>query len=120
MEEVDHKIDHKDDQESEVFNEVNIKLNIKEKENLIYNCEQLYEEIYGKKSRVSVGHQHKQILFMVIDYYDKNLKQFSIKTRFTGNDLKYICKQLIQGLLYAHQINICHRDIKPHNLLIIK
>ena len=98
----------------------NIEFNFKQKENLINNSISLYEEIYGKKSRISVGHQHKQILFMVMDYYDKNLMQFAIKTRFSGNDLKYISKQLITGLLSAHKKNICHRDLKPQNLLINK
>ena len=33
--------------------------------------------------------------------------------------IKFFCFQLFRALFYLHEIlNICHRDIKPHNILI--
>jgi serine/threonine protein kinase len=92
----------------------------KQSQKLIANSNSLYEEIYGKKSRVSIGYQHKQILFMVIEYYDQNIKEFSNNSRMSKGDLRYIAKQIIQGLLSAHKKKICHRDLKLQNILIKK
>lgn len=32
--------------------------------------------------------------------------------------VKLYSYQIIRSLLYIHQIGICHRDIKPHNILV--
>lgn len=78
----------------------------------------MYEEIYGKKSRVSVGPQHKQVLFMVLEHFDRDLKAFSQQTHFSGGDLRVVARQLLEGLRAAHAKGICHRDLKPQNLLV--
>ena len=91
-----------------------------QKQNLIENSQKLFEEVYGKNSRMSIGHQHKQILFMVVECFDQNLKAFSMSFKFSGNDLKIISRQLIGGLLSAHKQLVCHRDLKPQNLLVNK
>jgi serine/threonine protein kinase len=33
-------------------------------------------------------------------------------------DIKIITYQIFRGLNYIHSLEICHRDIKPHNILV--
>ena len=33
-------------------------------------------------------------------------------------NIKIIMKQIIEAIIYCHQINICHRDIKPGNFML--
>lgn len=33
-------------------------------------------------------------------------------------DIKLITYQIFRGLMYIHSKGICHRDIKPHNILL--
>lgn len=93
-------------------------LSKQEKSNIAHNSRLLYNEVYGPRSKLSIGHQHKQILFMELQYYSKNLKIHSLNVKFTEDNLRNITYQLINGLLKAHEKNICHRDLKPQNLLI--
>jgi serine/threonine protein kinase len=39
---------------------------------------------------------------------------------FSDELVRYLFKQLIEGLEYLHSIGVVHRDIKPENLLIDK
>jgi len=53
----------------------------------------------------------------------KKLKKFiKSKNKKKGKELELYVAQLISSLLssvkYMHKLNICHRDIKPDNLLI--
>ena len=33
-------------------------------------------------------------------------------------DLKFYTYQMLRGLLYLHSQGICHRDLKPQNMLV--
>ena len=37
--------------------------------------------------------------------------------KFTENIAAGIFKQIISGVLYMHKHNVCHRDLKPQNML---
>jgi glycogen synthase kinase 3 beta len=56
-----------------------------------------------------------------MNYYDGDLYNFIKnhgKKGLTTFDIKLITYQIFRGLMYIHSLGICHRDIKPHNILI--
>lgn len=46
------------------------------------------------------------------------LKSFTEKTVIPEQDILSILKQLLQAIEYLHANGVCHRDLKPDNLLI--
>lgn len=57
-----------------------------------------------------------------MEYYSDTvysvIKSYSRKSTMPDSLLKIYSYQLFRSLLYLNKINICHRDIKPHNILI--
>jgi glycogen synthase kinase 3 beta len=56
-----------------------------------------------------------------MNYYDGDLYNFIKnhgKKGLSTFDIKLITYQIFRGLMYIHSLGICHRDIKPHNILI--
>jgi len=55
-----------------------------------------------------------------MDYYDCNLFEYFAKHKNISNStlFKVLLYQMFRGLLYIHSKGICHRDIKPHNMLV--
>lgn len=55
-----------------------------------------------------------------MEYYDCDLYSYikSNKRTISTFDIKLLTYQAFRGLMYIHSLSICHRDIKPHNLLI--
>lgn len=54
-------------------------------------------------------------------YYDCDLFNYiknNGKKGLDTFDIKLITYQIFRGLNYIHSLGICHRDIKPHNILI--
>ncbi len=77
----------------------------------------------------------KEYLNIVMDFYEKNLFEVindnsqngrigSINGSVMRNDKfkelqqKMHIYQFLKGLSYIHSLGICHRDIKPHNMLV--
>ena len=49
----------------------------------------------------------------------KSLDHFIRKNRhFTETEAIFIISQILQALNYMHSKGICHRDIKPKNILV--
>ena len=49
----------------------------------------------------------------------ERVRQSKDHTFVTNPQTKLFCFQLFRALFYLHEVlNICHRDIKPHNILI--
>ena len=55
-----------------------------------------------------------------MEYYECDLYSHikSAKKPLSTMEIKLLTYQAFRGLLYIHSLGICHRDIKPHNLLL--
>jgi glycogen synthase kinase 3 beta len=62
-----------------------------------------------------------QYLSIIMDYYDCDLFNYiknNGKKGLNTFDIKLITYQIFRGLNYIHSLGVCHRDIKPHNVLV--
>ena len=80
---------------------------------------------------VSKKDLNEQYLNIVMDYYDRNLFEVINESAMKGGvrqplalnkntklQQKVFIYQILKGLSYIHSLKICHRDIKPHNILV--
>ena len=68
----------------------------------------------------STTEDKNQYLNIVMDSYECDLYSHikSSKKPLPTMEIKLLTYQAFRGLLYIHSLGICHRDIKPHNLLL--
>jgi len=61
-------------------------------------------------------------IYMIQDYYEEgDLYNFILKHKKIGEKIcKIIIRQLLEAVNFLHQSNVCHRDIKPQNIFVVK
>ena len=61
-------------------------------------------------------------LYIVMEYIDGiTLKEYMEKKGILSpNEALHFIKQILSGLAHAHERGIVHRDIKPHNIILLK
>lgn len=50
--------------------------------------------------------------------YGNNLNEILQAESLNSVRIKIYAYQMLRALMYLHSLNICHRDIKPHNFVI--
>jgi renal tumor antigen len=55
-----------------------------------------------------------------MDHYPSNLYELINKTNsyISPLQMKIYLYQILKGISYCHSLKICHRDIKPQNILV--
>ncbi|KAK6760666.1 hypothetical protein RB195_021936 [Necator americanus] len=71
----------------------------------------------------SADNTNEEYLYLVLEFFPKTLHQIIKSYAQTGHVLdlftiKLYMFQLFRGLAFMGSLNICHRDVKPHNLLV--
>ncbi|SPP82060.1 protein kinase shaggy [Drosophila guanche] len=74
-------------------------------------------------SIVKLGNPLADYMLLIMDYIPMTLTQFIHRSLQNGRSMdmlyiRIISYQLFRGLAYLHSMQICHRDIKPDNLMI--
>ena len=77
-------------------------------------------KFYGYLKVVSIS---QTIFYLFFDYKPSNLAELienrkQKKKRFSVRELKSFYTQLINGMAFLQTLNVCHRDMKPGNLLL--
>ena len=63
---------------------------------------------------------HNSHFCIISNKFDFNLYEFPKTNILCKNDVKFISKQIIKGLIYLKKNKIIHGDLKPENILINK
>lgn len=89
-----------------------------------YEFATLEQVDHPKITRILQTIKSEQTVDIVMEYAAEGSLGNWIKSQFIGqgrikeDTVVYIMKQLMQGISYLHEKGICHRDLKPDNILI--
>lgn len=59
-------------------------------------------------------------MYLVFEYVEFDLKRILEKGKivFSRPQLKFLMKQIMDGMLFMHRSQVIHRDIKTENILV--
>ncbi|KAH8600853.1 kinase-like protein [Bisporella sp. PMI_857] len=99
------------DDDSTSFNERVVKSPAKERNNLVR---------YRTKSNSRYQRPFKTILYISMEYCEKRTLRDLIKRDLHRNDEEIwrLFRQVLEGLVHIHGLNVVHRDLKPENIFI--
>lgn len=61
----------------------------------------------------------KDVLYLILEYADcGSLAKVSKSYDFTPDEIRYIFKQIAEGVAYLHELRIVNQDLKPQNILL--
>lgn len=121
-----YKIDEKNPSSKQVFA-------IKEHKQLEGESQEKYHRRVVSEFRISSSLHHQNILATLDLLQDNKGVECQIMEYFPGEELHSVIlhageleeteadcffKQLIQGLVYMHEMGVAHRDLKPENVLL--
>jgi glycogen synthase kinase 3 beta len=83
----------------------------------------LAREYYPPVVEVDILEQSEVYLNLILEYVPENLYRCSrsfakVKQQMPMLEVKLYMYQCLRSLAYIHSMGICHRDIKPQNLLL--
>jgi len=61
---------------------------------------------------------HERGLIIALEFVPFNLRQWLDNNEVQPQIVREISSQLFQSLEYCHRMNVVHRDLKPHNILV--
>jgi len=63
------------------------------------------------------GEETSDSVIIVTPLAKGDLYSFSVNKVFSESNCRRLCRQLLEGLKYIHNLGLVHGDIKPHNIL---
>ncbi len=97
-----------------------------------YSRDEEFVARFRREAQAAAGLNHPHIVsiydrgeadgnyYIAMEYLEgKSLKELiAEKGRLPGDMAIFVARQILQALQFAHEHNVIHRDIKPHNIVI--
>ncbi|KAH6781840.1 hypothetical protein C2S52_001366 [Perilla frutescens var. hirtella] len=80
-----------------------------------------HPSIVELKDVIIDDHHHDGGVFVVMEYVESDLEKLiaaANKKPFTISEVKFVMKQILEGVAFLHGNGVMHRDLKPANILI--